>query len=369
MEPRRADEREQLGIPRRLMEAGDQLFLRQGAFGKEGLHQLFVGFRHHLEQLLPRDRRGVGHLRRNVPLRHASAVVGGKGQRFHAYEIDDAVERALVPDGQLNRNDSTPAVAMQGLECPLEAGAIALQPADDDEAGELQGGGLGPELFGLHLDTGDRVDDDQGAFADAKRGAGISEEVGEAGRVDDVDFGVLPLGVGETGGECVLTGDFFVVEVGDGGAVVDLPDAVDRAGHEEHRGHQLCLAAPAVPDHRNVADAGRVIDLHTGYPSCPPAEARALSIASACGAPGARGGGVARPGCGRRIITLAGQERARTAGGGRRGGRLHRCCDKYVSVSRPACTSVYCPRLDPLCPACGCASSGGGERERGCGAA
>ena len=46
--------------------------------------------------------------------------------------------------------------------------------------GRLERGGLGPQLFGLHLDAGDRIDDDEGGFGDAQRGAGVGQEVGEA---------------------------------------------------------------------------------------------------------------------------------------------------------------------------------------------
>ena len=91
--------------------------------------------------------------------------------------------------------------------------------------GRFERGGLGPQLLGLHFDAGDGIDDDDGGFGDAERGARVGQEVGEPGRVDDVDFGLLPLGVGEAGGERVLAGDFFFVEVGDGRAVVDPADA------------------------------------------------------------------------------------------------------------------------------------------------
>ena len=123
---------------------------------------------------------------------------------------------------------------MQGLERPFKAGTIAFEPADDDDARQVQFSGLGPELLGLHFDAGDGIDDNEGALDDAQRGAGITEKVGESRRIDDVDFGLLPFGVGEAGGEGVAAGDFLVVEVGHGGAVVHLAHAVDGAGDEEH---------------------------------------------------------------------------------------------------------------------------------------
>ena len=135
--------------------------------------------------------------------------------------------------------------------------------------GSPRAAGFGPQLFRLHLDTGDGVDDDDGGFNDAQRRAGIGQEVGEARRVDEVDFGLLPFGVGEAGGEGVLAGDFFVVEVGDGGALVDPADAIDGAGGEEQGRHQLRLAASAMSDDSHVADAGGVVDLHRGIPPAP----------------------------------------------------------------------------------------------------
>jgi hypothetical protein len=64
----------------------------------------------------------------------------------------------------------------------------------------------------------------------------------------------------------VLAGDFFFVEVGDRGALVDFAEAVDRACGEQHRRDQLCLAASTVADHGYIPDGGGVIDLHKGYP-------------------------------------------------------------------------------------------------------
>ena len=81
-------------------------------------------------------------------------------------------------------------------------------------------------------------------------------------------FVLVPLGVGEAGGQRVLAGDLFFVEVGDGRAVVDLAEAVDHAGVEEYGGGELCLARSAVADECDVADAGRVVDLHRAILLC-----------------------------------------------------------------------------------------------------
>ena len=79
-------------------------------------------------------------------------------------------------------------------------------------------------------------------------------------------FVLVPLEVGERGGERVLAGDRFFVVVGDRRAFVDLAESVDGAGVEQQRRDQLRLARAAVSDERHVPDAGRVEDLHTGNP-------------------------------------------------------------------------------------------------------
>jgi hypothetical protein len=87
------------------------------------------------------------------------------------------------------------------------------------------------------------------------------------GGVDDVDLVLLPLGVGQAGGEGMFAGDGFFVEIGHRRAVVDFPQPVDGAGREEHRGDQLGFSAAAVSHHGDVADACSIVDLHTGYSS------------------------------------------------------------------------------------------------------
>ena len=68
---------------------------------------------------------------------------------------------------------------------------------------------------------------------------------------------LVPLGVGEAGGQGVLAGDFFFVVVGDRRAFVDLAEPVDRAGIEQQGRDELCLAGAAVADERDVSQSWR----------------------------------------------------------------------------------------------------------------
>ena len=65
----------------------------------------------------------------------------------------------------------------------------------------------------------------------------------------------------------VLARDFFFVEVGDGRAVIDFAEAVDRAGVGEDGGGELCFSRAGVADECDISDGGSVIDFHSVGPS------------------------------------------------------------------------------------------------------
>ncbi len=114
---------------------------------------------------------------------------------------------------------------MNGLEGPFEARALAVEAVDDDQAGKFQLVARLPGFFGLHLNTRHCIDDDQGRIGHSQRSARVREKVCHPGRIDEVDLGFVPLDVREARGERMLAGDFLLVEVGHGGAFVDLPES------------------------------------------------------------------------------------------------------------------------------------------------
>ena len=78
---------------------GDELLLRQRAFGEEGLHQLLVGLGDHLDQLLARVLRGVGERGRDLAFGHLAAVVAGERQRLHRTRSTTPVNAFSSPSG------------------------------------------------------------------------------------------------------------------------------------------------------------------------------------------------------------------------------------------------------------------------------
>ena len=61
--------------------------------------------------------------------------------------------------------------------------------------------GKPPDLLRANFDTGRSVDHDHGCIGDAQRGFDVANEVGVAGRVDDVDLRLVPLHGGQRGAD------------------------------------------------------------------------------------------------------------------------------------------------------------------------
>src|SRR4029450_2508483 len=102
----------------------------------------------------------------------------------------------------------------------IEVGAFAIEAVEGEHAREVLLLRDLPDRFGLHLDAGDRIDDEKRRVDEARSGARVADEVGDAWRVDQVDFDFVPLGEGGGGAEGVLAGDFLVIE-----AVTGVPPA------------------------------------------------------------------------------------------------------------------------------------------------
>jgi hypothetical protein len=147
---------------------------------------------------------------------------------------------------------------LQGFERAVEIRPLAVEPVDDDGAGQAVLVGVLPDLLRLHLHARHRIDHDDGRGDHAEARAGVGHEVAVAGGVDQVEVMSLPVAEGDRGAERDFALDLVGVEVGGGGAVLDLAEAVDGAGCEQDGFYQRGLADSAVPHEADVADLGDV---------------------------------------------------------------------------------------------------------------
>src|SRR6185503_8826971 len=156
--------------------------------------------------------------------------------------------------GNVHGHDAALEPAAHRLQRTEEVRALAIEPVDHDGAGQIELGGELPDLLGLHLHAGHRVDDDDRGLDHAQARARVRDEVTVARCVDDVHAVALPVTVGHRGVDRYLPLDLVGIEVRGGAAVVDLAEARHRAGGVQHGFYQGGLAHAAMTDDTDVAD-------------------------------------------------------------------------------------------------------------------
>ncbi len=239
-----------------LLEAGHvalEVALEQRVVGDDdALHQVVV---HLVLQRLHvvRDRLGVGDA--------ALVDVRGVGE-----EVGDATEVRLRADRQLQRCHAGSEPVAELVERALEAGPLAVELVDEDHPRHAQPGGLAPHRLGLHLHAVDRAHHEHREVDDPQRGTDVAEEVGVAGRVDQVDLVALPLEGRHRERQRDAAALLLGIVVAHRGAVFHPPQPVDRAGAVEQGLHERRLARAPVAHQRHVADLVGREALQSGPP-------------------------------------------------------------------------------------------------------
>ncbi len=150
--------------------------------------------------------------------------------RVHRNEVDHAGELSLGADRELDRHRMGAEPVDHRLHALSEVGADAVHLVDVGDPRDAVLVGLAPDRLGLRLDAGDRVEQRDRAVEDAQRALHLDGEVDMAGRVDDVDPVVLPVGRGGRGGDRDAALLLLLHPVHDGRALVDLAHLVGAAG-------------------------------------------------------------------------------------------------------------------------------------------
>ena len=224
--------------------------------------EIVVGLGGGLRELLSIRLDRVHHLAGDLGFRDL-AVRGDEG--LHGDQIDDAGEAGLAADRHLERREPPLEPLLQRLEGAGEVGPLAVEAVDDDHARQPELVGELPDLLGLHLHARHRVDHHDGGARHAEPGAGVGDEIAVPGRVDQVEAMALVVAEGHRGVQRNLALDLVGIEVGGGGAVVDLAEARGRARGQQNRLDERRLAHPAVTHDRDIANLGDVLS-H----ACPP---------------------------------------------------------------------------------------------------
>ena len=145
-------------------------------------------------------------------------------------EVDDPPELGLRADRQLDRHRMRAEAVDHRLHALREVGADAVHLVDVGDARDVVLVGLAPDRLGLRLDTGNGVEQGDGAVEHAQRALDLDREVDVARRVDDVDAVALPLTRGGSGGDGDAALLLLLHPVHHGRALVHLADLVGPAG-------------------------------------------------------------------------------------------------------------------------------------------
>src|SRR5690625_3054157 len=111
-------------------------------------------------------------------------------------EVDDALEVILGPHGPLDGHGVGTEALLHGVDHQLEIGAGLVHLVAEGDARDVVLVGLAPDRLGLRLDTLRGVEHGHRGVEDAHGALDFHGEVHVSGRVDDVDTGIAPEGLG-----------------------------------------------------------------------------------------------------------------------------------------------------------------------------
>ncbi len=208
------------------------------SFGEELLHQLVASLCDHLDQFFPRGPRLFLVFLGNVNLLKLSRTVTGEAIGFLGQYVDHSAKVPFRPDRYLNGHGCASEYLVDGVECPFEAGIVAVHLADNDDAWQIELVAVLPYLLGLHFNTRNCIENDQRGIGRPQGQFGLSQEWTIARGIQDVDLGLVPFAMRQRGADADLALDFLFFVIGDGVAFFNPRQPIDGPGGEEHCGRQ-----------------------------------------------------------------------------------------------------------------------------------
>ena len=192
-----------------------------------------VDVRDGLEQVLAPRRGLVGQLRGDLGLVERVAEVVAPDQRLHADEVDEALERVLDADRDLDRHGLDAQALGDHVDVAPEVGAGPVELVDEADARDLVAVRLPPDRLGLGLDAGHAVEDHDRAIEHPQAPLDLDREVHVPGRIDNVDAMIVPRAGRRRGSDRDAALLLLGHPVHGGRALMDLADLVDLLRVEE----------------------------------------------------------------------------------------------------------------------------------------
>ena len=240
--------------------------LALGDAGAERAVDLLGGELHGLEVLVHQLLAGAGGVLGDlaVKLLNAAGHVGGHGDLgallalvlvgLAGEDVHQAGDLGAVHDGGGHGAQRGAEFLAQLLKGLVEVGVLLVHLGDVYGTGHTRVGKGLPGLFGADVQAVLRGDADDADVRDAQGLGDLAGEVEVSRGVDDVDLGLLILGVHGAGGDADLAAYLLLVVVRDGVARGGAAEPVGNAGQKEDALGEAGLAVAAVSEQRDVAD-------------------------------------------------------------------------------------------------------------------
>jgi len=180
-----------------------------------------------------------------------------------AVRIEEAVDDALAAlRGQVDRQAFLAEHRLDRREEPRQIGIVGVDLVDDDKPAQpaLRGPLHHPRRD--HLDAGLSADDDRRGLDGVERTDRLADEIGESGRIDEVNARVAGIEMHDRGAKRVLRRLFERVEVAHGRAPLDRAGLLDRARGKQQRLRERRLARASLTDKCDSADVARGVVRH-----------------------------------------------------------------------------------------------------------
>ena len=230
-------------------------FLGRQRFAVEiPLHQRFIGFDDRVHDGL-------------VPLGRVGGGAGRDGRR-NFQSAHHAADFRSESDGQVHRHAGVTEGLADRVNQSFEVDIFEVALGDNDHPSQT---GRPGEVEGsprIHFDSGCAAQRDDGRFDAPQAADRLSDEIGIARRVDDIDVLAAVFEVNQGRGDRVLMVLGFFVRIQNAAAVFDGAGPGRGAGFKQHQVRERRLADCSVPDECHVADLSDCMFGHKPSVSC-----------------------------------------------------------------------------------------------------
>ncbi len=169
-----------------------------------------------------------------------------------------------LPNRSVEQHAALAEALLNGLDQFVELDVVGVHLVDDQHASQAALAGLIEHAPGVHLDAVGSGDDDDRRLDGTERLQRGTDEIGVAGSIEDVNLLPLVFQDQQTGINRVVPFLFFLVVVGNAGAVVHAAAAVHRLGLKQKVIGQRGLARCSMSHQGDIANVFHTILGHAG---------------------------------------------------------------------------------------------------------